>query len=104
MLDKGQIKDWEGEPEKSDKPEAAAARTGIAGALFDTQEAHLTGERVTLTEEQTTARKKRGQWIALALFAFVILVFVLTMTKIGGNVANWGSTFESSSVEVAPAA
>lgn len=86
MLDKTQIKDWEGDPEKSEKPEATAARSGIAGALFDTREAHPTGERVTLTTEQTTARKKRGQWIALALFAFVILVFVLTMTKIGANV------------------
>ncbi len=86
MLDKGQIKDWEGEPEKSDKPEATDKRSGIAGALFDSEEAHPTGERVTLTKEQTTARKKRGQWIAIALFGFVILVFVLTMTKIGANV------------------
>ena len=85
MLDKGQIKDWEGEPEKPGKPEAGP-RSGIAGAIFDAQEAHLTGERITLTPEQTTARKKRGQWIALALFAFVILIFVLTMTKIGANV------------------
>ncbi len=86
MLDKGQIKDWEGEPEKSDKPEATPARGGIAGAIFDSQEAYPTGERITLTPEQTTARKKRGQWIAIALFAFVILIFVLTMTKIGANV------------------
>ena len=55
MLDKGRIKDWEGEP-------------------------------VTLTPEQTAARKRRGQWIAIALFAFVIVVFVLTMTKMGANV------------------
>jgi len=101
MLDKDQVKDWEGDPEKpakpetakpetakveAAKPEPAVARGGIAGALFDSEEAHPTGERVTLTPEQTTARKKRGQWIALALFAFVILIFVLTMTKIGANV------------------
>ena len=53
---------------------------------MDSHEAVPTGERVTLSPEQTTARKRRGQWIALALFAFVILVFVLTMTKIGANV------------------
>lgn len=103
MLDKNQIKDWEGEPEKAPqpeiKPEPAPARGGIAGAIFDNHEALLTGERVVLTPEQTTARKRRGQWIALALFAFVILLFVLTMTKIGGNIVNWGSTFESSSID-----
>lgn len=39
-----------------------------------------------LTPEQLKARKRRGQWIALALFAFVILVFVITMSKLGANV------------------
>ena len=88
MLDKGQIKDWEGEPETPAKPAPAPAdvRSGIAGAVFDGREALPTGERVALTPEQTTARKRRSQWIALALFAFVILVFVLTMTKIGANI------------------
>ena len=38
------------------------------------------------TPEQLKARKRRGQWIALALFAFVILVFVITMSKLGANV------------------
>jgi len=86
MLDKGQIKDWEGDPEKPAKPEPAEVRPGLAGAVFDGREAMPTGERVTLTPEQTAARKRRSQWIALALFAFVILVFVLTMTKIGANI------------------
>ena len=86
MLDKGQIKDWEGEPEKPAKAVPVEPRTGLAGAVFDSHEALPTGERVTLTVEQTTARKRRSQWIAIALFAFVILVFVLTMTKIGANI------------------
>lgn len=90
MLDKGQIKDWEGEPEAPAKPAQAAApvevRPGVAGAVFDSREALPTGERVVLTPEQTAARKRRSQWIAIALFAFVILVFVLTMTKIGANI------------------
>ena len=58
----------------------------IASAIFAPRQAIATGERVKLTPEQVTARKRRGQWIALALFAFVILVFVLTMTKLGANV------------------
>ena len=32
-----------------------------------------------------TARKRRGQWLAIALFAFVIIIFVLTMNKVGGG-------------------
>jgi hypothetical protein len=86
MLDKGQIKDWEGEPEDPAKPAPVVARPGITGAIFDSHEALPTGERVTLTAEQTTARKRRGQWIAIALFAFVVVIFVLTMTKMGANV------------------
>ena len=86
MLDKGLIKDWEGEPEDPAKPAAVEPRSGIAGAIFDSHEALPTGERVALTPEQTAARKRRGQWLAIALFAFVILVFVLTMTKIGANI------------------
>jgi len=85
MLDKGQIKDWDGTPEGGDKP-VPPAKTDIAKMIFAPREAVATGERVTLTPEQVFARKRRGQWIALALFAFVILVFVLTMTKLGANV------------------
>ncbi|HEY7797815.1 MAG TPA: hypothetical protein VIA80_03555 [Hyphomonadaceae bacterium] len=48
-------------------------------------EALPTGERVTLTPEQTKARKRRGQWMAIALFAFVIVVFLITMTKMGAS-------------------
>ena len=66
MLDKGQIKDWEGEPEDPAKPAAVEPRSGIAGAIFDSHEALPTGERVALTPEQTAARKRRGQWLAIA--------------------------------------
>jgi hypothetical protein len=64
----------------------AEPREGIAGVVFDSREAIPTGERVTLTPEQAKARKRRGQWLALGLFAFVILVFMLTMTKMGANI------------------
>ena len=45
MLDKGQIKDWEGEPEDPAKVVPVAARSGIAGAIFDSHEALPTGEQ-----------------------------------------------------------
>lgn len=91
MLDKGQIKDWDGEPEKAEPaaPVAPPAKDPAAGnvaqAIFAPREAIPTGEFVTLTPEEKQARKRRGQWLALALFAFVILVFVLTMAKVGGG-------------------
>ena len=80
MLDKGQIKDWEGAPEQP-APERKTDR--ILNAVFDSREAVPTGETVKLTPEQAHARKRRGQWMALALLAFVIIVFTLTMTKMG---------------------
>jgi hypothetical protein len=58
--------------------------------LLDHQEALPTGERVTLTPQQAKARKRRGQWIAIALFAFVILVFLITMTKMGASMLMGG--------------
>jgi len=87
MLDKGQIKDWDGEPEKAGPaaPVATPAKPGVAEAIFAPREAVPTGEFVTLTPQEKQARKRRGQWLALALFAFVILVFVLTMAKVGGG-------------------
>jgi hypothetical protein len=94
MLDKGQIKDWDGEPDPSKpakpataipvKPEAPAAP--IASSPVQFGEALPTGERIQLTPEQAKARKRRGQWLALGLFAFVIVIFALTMTKMGANI------------------
>lgn len=59
--------------------------------LLDHHEALPTGERVTLTPEQAKARKRRGQWIALALFAFCILVFLITMTRMGASMLMGGA-------------
>jgi hypothetical protein len=104
MLDKSQISEWDGEPETAGqsaptpkpvaaKPTAEAQaqasdpqRSGLAETIFESREAVPTGETVTLTPEQAKARKRRGQWLALGLFAFVILVFLLTMTKLGANI------------------
>jgi hypothetical protein len=104
MLDKGQIGDWDGEPEDGDvakaKPAVAAvtppepARGAFEAPLVrNFGEGVPTGESVHLTDAQAFARKRRGQWLALGLFAFVILLFVLTMTKIGGRIVNWGGAF-----------
>ena len=59
--------------------------------LLDHREALPTGERVILTPEQAKARKRRGQWMALALFAFCILVFLITMTKMGASMLTGGA-------------
>jgi hypothetical protein len=59
--------------------------------LLDHSEAIPTGERVTLTPEQAKARKRRGQWMAIALFAFCILVFLITMTKMGASMLIGGA-------------
>lgn len=116
MLDKGQIKDWDGEPEDPAAPRASAPKPVEAVAKPVAQatqpedaeaaapaavqasapepapvqpafgEARPTGETVHLSPQQEKARRRRGQWLALGLFAFVILVFVLTMTKIGAQI------------------
>lgn len=87
MLDKNQIKDWDGEPEGGEAatPARPAARETVGEAVLGAREALPTGEYVTLTPQEKHARQRRGQWIALALFAFVIVIFVLTMAKVGGG-------------------
>ena len=42
----------------------------------------VTGETVALTPEQTKASDRRNLWIALSIGAFVVLVFLITMTKV----------------------
>lgn len=37
---------------------------------------------VTLTPDELKARKRRSLWIALAIAAFVVLVFFITLTKL----------------------
>jgi hypothetical protein len=41
---------------------------------------------VKLTEQQLRARRARSIAIALALGAFVIVIFVVTIVRLGGNV------------------
>jgi hypothetical protein len=41
---------------------------------------------VKLTEQQLRARRARSIAIALALGAFVIVIFLVTLVRLGGNV------------------
>jgi hypothetical protein len=41
---------------------------------------------IRLTEQQLRARRNRSIAIALALGAFVVVIFVVTLVKLGGNV------------------
>ena len=41
---------------------------------------------IRLTEQQLRARRSRSIAIALALGAFVLVIFVVTLVKLGGNV------------------
>lgn len=43
-------------------------------------------ETVELTPEQLKARNRRSMWIALSIIAFVVLVFLITLTKLQANV------------------
>jgi hypothetical protein len=43
-------------------------------------------EGIRLTEQQLRARRARSIAIALALGAFAIVIFVVTIVKLGGNV------------------
>ena len=43
-------------------------------------------EGIRLTEQQLRARRARSIAIALALGAFVIVIFVVTLVKLGSNV------------------
>ena len=41
---------------------------------------------IRLSEQQLRARRSRSVAIALALGAFVVVIFLVTMVKLGGNV------------------
>lgn len=47
-------------------------------------------ERVELTEKQAKARKGRSFALAVLLIAFVLIVYVLTVVKIGPSILDRG--------------
>ncbi len=44
--------------------------------------------KVTLTDEQKASRRRRNVAIALALAFLVVLFYVVTLVKLGPNIAN----------------
>jgi hypothetical protein len=46
---------------------------------------------VTLTPDEKRARNRRNLWIALAISAFVLLVFLITIAKMSANFAGQAS-------------
>ncbi|WP_417467114.1 protoheme IX farnesyltransferase [Maricaulis sp.] len=49
------------------------------------------GETVVLTPEQIAARKRRNLAIGFSLLGFCVLVFVVTVIRIGQNLAQAGA-------------
>lgn len=54
---------------------------------FSHREGRATGEHVKLTAEQEKARKRRNIYIALGLVGFMVAVFLITVVRLGQNVA-----------------
>ena len=48
-------------------------------------------EPVILTPDELKARKRRNMWIALAIAAFVVLVFLITLTKLRDGLVMGGA-------------
>lgn len=45
-----------------------------------------------MTPDELAARKRRNLWIALAIVGFVVLVFLVTMTRVGEGIAAGGAS------------
>jgi len=61
--------------------------TAVSGYMSDVDKPGSNGETgIRLTEQQLRARRARSIAIALALGAFVILIFLVTLVRLGANV------------------
>jgi hypothetical protein len=61
--------------------------TAVSGYMNDVDKPGSNGETgIRLTEQQLRARRARSIAIALALGAFVILIFLVTLVRLGANV------------------
>jgi hypothetical protein len=47
----------------------------------------MSEQPVVLTPDQAKARGRRNLWIALSIAAFIVLVFLITMAKVGDSIA-----------------
>lgn len=55
---------------------------------FHHREGQPSGDSVSLTEDQLAARKKRNIAIAWSLVGFMVVVFLVTVTRLSQNVAS----------------
>ncbi len=53
---------------------------------------HVEGTRINLTPDQLCARRARSIAIALALGAFVLLIFAVTIVRLGSGALAVGSS------------
>jgi hypothetical protein len=61
--------------------------TAVSGYMNDVDKPGSNGETgIRLTEQQLRARRARSIAIALALGAFVVLIFLVTLVRLGANV------------------
>ncbi len=60
--------------------------TALSGTMNDSANQREPETFIKLTEQQLRARRARSIAIALALGAFVVLVFVVTLVRLGSNV------------------
>jgi hypothetical protein len=73
---------------QTDLEELKAAREREHRETFDRPvDGKLADETVNLTPEQVKASSRRNLWIALSVAAFFVLVFFITMAKVGDSIA-----------------
>jgi type IV secretory pathway component VirB8 len=63
-------------------------QSGLAGIINSAQPDYSKStERVTMTDAERLAQKKRNAAIAWALVGFMVLIFTITVLRLGANIA-----------------
>ncbi|MCI5048583.1 MAG: hypothetical protein MRY59_13865 [Aquisalinus sp.] len=70
--------------EKEEAGQSATQRTASAADFLSMHAAHTTGETYTPSDEELKQRNKRSLAIAGGIVAFMLLVFTITVLRIGG--------------------
>jgi hypothetical protein len=58
----------------------------LGGTMTDARDEQQTQTGIRLTEQQLRARRSRSIAIALALGAFVVLIFLVTLVRLGSAI------------------
>ncbi|WP_306252740.1 hypothetical protein [Parvularcula sp. IMCC14364] len=66
------------------RPDQTTAPAASAADFLSMHAAHATGETYTPTGEELKQRNKRSLAIAGAIVVFIVLVFTITVLRIGG--------------------